>query len=139
MYDAILLGTKRIGHGFHLAFHPELIKMVKEKDICVECCPVSNFGLGYALDLRTHPTRSLLHQGVAVSISPDDPGFFDYVGVTLDYLYVFIAWDLDIADLMKLCQNSLKYSSVNEEEKANLSDFFKYKWDRFLDYVICKF
>lgn len=29
LYDAILLGTKRIGHGFHLAYHPTLMKMVK--------------------------------------------------------------------------------------------------------------
>ena len=61
LYDAILLGTKRIGHGFHLAFHPDLMKLVKEKDICIECCPVSNFVLGYTLDLRCHPTRSFLH------------------------------------------------------------------------------
>lgn len=29
LYDAILLDTKRIGHGFHLAYHPELQKIVK--------------------------------------------------------------------------------------------------------------
>ena len=55
--------------------------------------------LGYTLDLRTHPVRAFLHQGMAVSISPDDPNFFDAEGVTLDYVYAFMAWELDIADL----------------------------------------
>ena len=99
LYDAILLGTKRIGHGFHLAFHPELMKIVKQKEICIECCPVSNFCLGYILDLRCHPARTFLHAGLPVTISPDDPGFMGYEGTTLDYLYVFLAWNLDIADL----------------------------------------
>ena len=61
LYDAILLDTKRIGHGFKLIHHPELIKIVKEKQICIECCPISNLILGYVTDMRCHPVRSLLH------------------------------------------------------------------------------
>ena len=139
LYDAILLDTKRIGHGFHLAYYPELQKIVKEKEMCIECCPVSNFVLGYVLDLRCHPARGFLHQGLPVSISPDDPGFMGYEGVTLDYLYVFICWELDIADLKQLVLNSIKYSSVTKDQKEDLNTFFEYKWNRFLDYVLAKY
>ena len=31
LYDAIILGTRRIGHGFNLALHPLLQQQVKEK------------------------------------------------------------------------------------------------------------
>lgn len=133
------MGSKRIGHGFHLAYHPELLAEVKEKNICIECCPVSNFVLGYVLDLRCHPARGFLHQGLAVSISPDDPGFMGYHGATLDYLYAFLAWDLDIADLKQLCLNSLYHASITAEEKQELKEFFDYKWVRFLDFVIGKY
>jgi len=98
-YDSILLGTKRIGHGFGLILRPDLIKLVKEQNICVECCPISNKVLGYVHDTRTHPTRSLLAHGVKVSINPDDHGFFDSPGVTLDYLYAYLCWDLNLLDL----------------------------------------
>lgn len=138
LYDAILLDTKRIGHGFHLAYHPELQKIVKEKQMCIECCPVSNFLLGYVLDMRCHPARSFLHSGLPVSISPDDPGFMGYEGVTLDYVYAYLSWDLDIADLKKLCLNSIQYAAVSDKEKDELTQLFVYKWDRFLDYVLGK-
>lgn len=62
-----------------------------------------------------------------------------YQGVTLDYLYAFLAWDLDIQDLKKLCLNSIQFSSVSEDEKKELYKFFQYKWDRFLDYVRGKY
>jgi adenosine deaminase CECR1 len=29
LFDALLLGTKRIGHGFNLALHPHLQELVK--------------------------------------------------------------------------------------------------------------
>lgn len=57
LYDAILLGTKRIGHGsvdlsnscssllifcsFSLVKHPKLIEIVKKKNITIEVCPIS--------------------------------------------------------------------------------------------------
>lgn len=137
--DAILLGTKRIGHGFALAKHPHLQELVKKNNICIECCPVSNMVLGYTLDLRTHPVRAMLHQGLPVSISPDDPCFFDAEGVTLDYVYAFLAWELDLADLKQLVLNSLNYASLTDEEKGNLRPFFEDRWKRFLEYVLGKY
>jgi len=123
LYDAILLNSKRIGHGFALAKHPALIQMVKQKNICVEACPVSNRVLGYVHDLRCHPTRGLLQQGVKVSISSDDHGFWNSQGVTFDYLMAYLAWDLDFCDLRQLAINSLEFACVTEEEKTEIRKF----------------
>mmetsp|Transcript_36896 Transcript_36896/g.56488 ORF Transcript_36896/g.56488 Transcript_36896/m.56488 type:complete len:135 (+) Transcript_36896:1203-1607(+) len=134
------MGTKRIGHGFHLAYYPELMKLVKERGICIECCPISNFVLGYILDLRNHPVRGFLHEGLPVTISSDDPGFMNYHGVTLDYVYAYLAWGLDMADLKQLVLNTIKYGSITEDEKEKLTkEFFEPKWAAFIDHLIGAF
>lgn len=55
--------------------------------------------------------------------------------MNLDYVYIFLAWELNLADLKQLCINSLEYSSITEEEKHNLIDLFELKWNKFLEYV----
>ena len=62
-----------------------------------------------------------------------------YEGVTLDYLYAFLSWDLDIADLKKLCLNSIEFSGISKEEKVDLYKFFNHKWNIFLEFVIAKY
>jgi len=114
VFDAVLLGAKRIGHGFSLAKHPKLIEMVKKNDICIECCPVSNQVLGYIHDLRCHPIRGLIQQGVKVSISSDDQGFWCVKNVSFDYLKAFLAWDLNISDLKTIMLNSITYSTCTD-------------------------
>ena len=99
LHDAITLGAKRIGHGFQLFLFPHLQHLVKERDICIEACPLSNMVLGYTKDLRIHPINYLMTRGVQFSISTDDPGLFGYEGVTLDYVYACGAWELSIRDL----------------------------------------
>ena len=120
MHDAVLLNSKRIGHGFQLALFPNLLQEVIKRDICVEACPLSNMVLGYTLDMRNHPVRYMMHRGLQTSISSDDPGFFHYSGVTLDFIYVACGWELDIWDLKRLSLNGITYSSVPEEKKQNL-------------------
>lgn len=139
LVDSVLLGTKRIGHGYNLIQHPELIETVKEKDICLECCPVSNKVLGQVLDVRCHPVRTLMQMGVPVTINSDDPGFWGYEGVTLDYVYAFLAWDLSLGELKKLCLNTVKYSSIPEEKKAEHYEAFHQRWKRFLNFVRGRF
>ena len=120
LHDSVLLNSKRIGHGFQLALFPNLLKEMIKRDICVESCPLSNMVLGYTKDLRTHPVRFMLHHGLQVSISSDDPGFFNYCGNTLDFVYATLAWELDLMDLKKLCINGIKYSSIPKEKRDHL-------------------
>lgn len=74
-----------------------------------------------------------MHEGLPVSISPDDPGFMGYEGVTLDYLFAYLAWELDLRDLKQLCLNSITYSSLNEMEKKKVLLMFLKRWDNFIN------
>lgn len=132
LYDAILLGTRRIGHGFNLFRFPSLIDAVKQRDICIEVNPLSNQMLGYVRDLRMHPGSQYLAQGVRLSISSDDPLIFDYAGLSYDFWSIYLAWELDLRQLKQLCRNSLIYSALEAEEKAIALIAWERKWDLFV-------
>jgi adenosine deaminase CECR1 len=53
-FDALMLNSKRIGHGFALAQHPELMKLFKEKRIALEICPICNEILHLCLTIGGH-------------------------------------------------------------------------------------
>nr|VWP00298.1 Inositol-pentakisphosphate 2-kinase (EC (Inositol-1,3,4,5,6-pentakisphosphate 2-kinase) (Ins(1,3,4,5,6)P5 2-kinase) (InsP5 2-kinase) [Ganoderma boninense] len=85
LYDAILLGTKRIGHGFSLIKHPRLMELCKERKICVEVCPISNEILRYCGSMPMHPLPALMNQGVHVALCSDDPAVFGNMGLSFDF------------------------------------------------------
>ncbi len=96
--------------------------------------------LGFTTDLRTHPVRYMLTRGLQATISSCVPGVFDYQGVTLDYVYAFLCWDLDLVDLKKLSINGIKYGSgMEEEEKKRLFITFDKQWTHFVTEILEKF
>ena len=118
LFDAILLGTRRIGHGFSLYKHPLLIDMVKEKKILVESCPVSNEILRLCASVLSHPLPALLSRGVACSICNDDPAFLgqDTAGMTHDYWQALQGWDnLGLAGLGSLVENSVRWAAFEDQ------------------------
>ena len=46
IYDALILRTRRIGHGISLAKRPDLYEYLRQRDIVIEICPASNQILG---------------------------------------------------------------------------------------------
>jgi len=138
LYDALLLGTKRIGHGFNIALHPKLVEYVIREGICLEVCPISNFVLAYTLDLRNHPARALINQGLNISLNSDDPGFYGYSGVSLDYAFALLSWELGVADLKQLALNGINFSSLDAETKVAHLEKFEEDWNTFIKTFIAK-
>jgi len=132
MYDAVLLGSKRIGHGLTLFRYPYLIEKIKEEKLCIEVCPISNLALDYVSDLRTHPALGYLKQGVPCVIASDDPGLFGYHGLSPDIWLAVTAWDLDLRMLKQLFANSITYSGMKPEEKIEAFTFWENEWNGFI-------
>jgi len=70
--EAIDLGVRRIAHGVTAAGEPDLIALLRERDITLDLCPTSNVQTGIVPDLASHPLTALHRAGVSVTISTDD-------------------------------------------------------------------
>jgi len=138
LFDAVMLRSGRIGHGFNLFRFPVLQQLVKKMDISIEVNPLSNQILGYIRDLRIHPAYGYMKQGIQISISPDDPAVFGYSGVTPDYWSVYLAWELDLQALKKLVVNSLSYTHMNAQEEAKIKVIWQAKWEDWVNWALEK-
>lgn len=73
LYDSLLLGAKRVGHGYAILNHPGLVELYKKRKICVELCPISNELLGLCGNIREHGFRGLLAAGLECCLNADNP------------------------------------------------------------------
>ncbi|KAB0792371.1 hypothetical protein PPYR_14330 [Photinus pyralis] len=136
LFDAVLLGTKRIGHGFGAIKHPLVTKLIKDRNIAVEICPISNQVLMLVADMRNHPAGSLMARGVPVVVGNDDPTFWGTKGLSYDFYMMFMgiaSRNADLRLLKKLAENSLTYSLLPEEEKAIALEKWNAAWNQFID------
>ena len=119
LFDAILLGTRRIGHGYSLYKHPLLVDMVKDKKILVETCPISNEVLRLSTSILYHSLPALLSRGVTVSLSNDDPAILGHGknGLSHDFWQSFMAFaNLGLEGLATMAENSLRWSAVEDQK-----------------------
>ncbi|KAG5654129.1 hypothetical protein H0H81_007181 [Sphagnurus paluster] len=141
LYDAILLGTKRIGHGyverFSLVKHPKLLQICKEKGIAVEACPISNEILRLTSSMPMHPLPILLNNGVPVALCSDDPAVFGNMGLTFDFFQVLVASEVTgLTTLGQLARDSLEYSTLDEDEKRYAIQCWEKQWDKYIRDIV---
>ncbi|KAL7295926.1 hypothetical protein TKK_0010962 [Trichogramma kaykai] len=136
LLDAVLLNTRRIGHGYALVKHPELLEMVRRRNIAIELCPVSNQVLALVRDQRNHPASVLFAADYPVVVSSDDPGLWAARGLSYDFYEAFLGIMSRRADLKvfkKLVYNSIQYSAMSKEDKWKALDIWLNKWQAFIN------
>ncbi|CAJ2502847.1 Uu.00g102410.m01.CDS01 [Anthostomella pinea] len=159
LFDAILLGTRRIGHGFSLYKHPLLIDLVKEKKILVESCPISNEVLRLCGSVMSHPLPALLARGVHCSLCNDDPAMLgqDTAGSTHDFWQALQGWEnLGLAGLGSLAHDSVRWAAFEDQTaeawsrdvkeasvgggvKAQRIKEWAVEWERFCLWIVDEF
>lgn len=136
LFDALLLNSKRIGHGFSIAQHPLLMEMCKTRGVAIEVCPISNEVLGLCPGIRSHPMTPLLAFGVPCTINSDDPGVFSST-LSHDFYQVLTgSEEMDLLGWRKLIEWSFEYSCWTSEEKAIRLDKFKGEWEKFCSVIV---
>jgi adenosine deaminase CECR1 len=121
LFDSILLGTRRIGHGYSLYKHPLLIDMVKDKKILIESCPISNEILRLSSSILSHSLPALLSRGVSVSLNNDDPAILGHGknGLSHDFWQSYMAFEnLGLEGLGTMAENSLKWCAIEDQKPA---------------------
>jgi adenosine deaminase len=69
---ALAVDPERIAHGPGAADDPALVAELRERGICLDLCPTSNWQAGIVPSIAAHPLARLHRAGVAVTLSTDD-------------------------------------------------------------------
>jgi adenosine deaminase len=111
-----ILGVKRVQHGVQAVDDPAVVRLLRERDITCDVCPISNVKLRVAPTMRQHPIRALFDAGVRCTISTDDPFSF---GNTLSEEYAALVTDLGFTrrELVQIARNGFEVATMNVATK----------------------
>jgi len=109
VWEALEIGSQRIGHGIRAIEDPALVAHLAAKNIPLEVCITSNLRTGAVASLAAHPVRRLYDAGVPIILNSDDPALF---GCTLLSEYELAAREFGFteSELAGLARNAFRYA-----------------------------
>ena len=109
VWEALILGAERIGHGIAAVRDRGLLRHLRERDIPLEISITSNLVTGVVKRLEDHPMRALYDAGVPIVLNTDDPAMF---GCTLtdEYRLAARAFGFSEAELRGIAENGFRYA-----------------------------
>ena len=120
IWEAInLLEVKRIDHGIQCLKDKKLIQELRNKQIPLTVCPLSNVKLCVFKNLKEHNLKNMLNEGLMVMVNSDDPAYFG--GYVNDNL-------VESQAALNLSENELKTLIINSFKSSFLSEEKKMKW-----------
>ncbi len=113
------LRVSRIGHGVRASEDAALVERLAEEGVVLEVCPGSNVTLGVFESLKQHPIAALRAAGVRVTVSTDDPPFFQ-TDMNREYADLARAFGWDSADFAALNKTAARAAFCDETTRARV-------------------
>ena len=110
------LGVTRIDHGVRSSDDPDLLKDLKDKQIPLTVCPVSNVKLNVFDSMEKHNIVDLLEQGIMVTVNSDDPAYFGAY-INENFYALLDAFSLTKAQVVQLLKNAFSASYLPDTTK----------------------
>ena len=111
-----ILKVKRIDHGVQCLKDEKLVEKLKENQIPLTVCPLSNVKLCVFDKLENHTLKVMLNKGLRVMVNSDDPAYFGgYLNQNL--IETAKALNLELNEIRILIENSFKSSFLDEKTK----------------------
>jgi len=139
LVDALLLNSRRIGHGYALARSPYVMEQMKKRGVCLEVCPISNEILGLTPRIGGHSIYNLLANDVHCTVSSDNGTFFRS-RLSHDFYQVMIGKpDMTLYGWRQLIEWSLEHACMSTPEREAVRGKWKIAWAEFLDWVVAEY
>ena len=117
-----LLRVERIDHGNRALEDARLVDHLRNEQIALTVCPLSNLRLCVVRDLRDHPLRRMLELGLRATVNSDDPAYFGGY-VNDNYRALVESLGLTASEVVALVRNSFLGSFLDREAiAAHLSE-----------------
>jgi adenosine deaminase len=117
IWEAIeLLNVERIDHGVRSEEDPKLMEYLRETQIPLTVCPLSNVRLCVYEKMQQHNIFKLMNAGLRITVNSDDPTYFG--GYLNDnYFALADAFPFTRAQALRLAHNSFTSSFISDSEK----------------------
>lgn len=95
-----------VHHGVRAAEDPAVTDWLAERGTVLHVCPTSNYALGICPSLDSHPARTLLDRGVALTVNTDD---FTLFGASVcDELLTLAGMGFSAAEIARVIETGLE-------------------------------
>lgn len=118
------LGATRIGHGVQIYKDADTMEYVKQKDVCLELCPTSNWLTSAVPSLKEHPFRMLMEAGVPVTLNSDDPGIFN-IDLVNEYKIMHELHNFTEEEFKAINRTAFKHCFIADDKKAKVAHHFE--------------
>ena len=117
-------GAKRIGHGIAMMRNKEVMKVVADKRMGVEMCPISNYQTKALAPDGVYPIREFAKAGILATINTDNR-LVSNTSITKEMEFLNEQFGITEEELLQYQKNAIEVAFCNEFTKHELWKLYR--------------